>query len=165
MTFTSQPTILAPQGKVKSCGIHIVGIADQPGSDTVKEAFDGSIGLHVRDPEPFALVKAILKRGELAQGFEAFQSTGKQIAWFRAAEGATLLPKDGLIPSETPGYEMYGADPLEAMRTIVDVSIGKPFRISFKGGPDRERIYSGTAALSVDARKALQGCLAELLVR
>lgn len=162
VTFRFQPTMLAPQGLVTSCGIRFLGLGAQAGKGSEVDVVDGSIAIH---KSGFATVKAGYLIGDLANPTAAkTRASGRNISWLRVGDGAPLSPADGkVIPGEDPGYVIYSASVDDGLTSLTSMLAGSPILLSFKNAAGATAIFNGASTVDEDTRQQFLSCVDKLL--
>lgn len=162
-----QPLMYMEAGKIKGCGLRIVG-GDHRSTSDVFDMFDVSINLY---REAGAMVKLMAYSTTVAE-MKSNSAAGKVPAtakvvggWIKAEGAAATDPgKSSAVPGSDPNSILY--------RTSVDSAIAifkanlesTPVTIGLrKQGAANERVYYGKIAMSAEETEQHRSCISEML--
>lgn len=155
-----EPTILAPGGEIKGCGIRVAGVSGVLGNSDAMELVDASINVYI---DGFALVKAGLHGSSVSRAKEKPQPTGGHIEWLRIGNGKPLDTKGAKMqPADDPGYDIYGVAFEDGYQALLGFLDSKTLWVGFKTRNGISRVFSGPTKMTPDVAKQLLSCLQEM---
>lgn len=155
-----QPTILAPGGEIKGCGIRVAGVSGVAGNSDAMELVDASINVYI---DGFTLVKAGFQVSSVSRSKEKPQPSGSRIDWLRIGDGNPLDTKRSKVkPTEDAGYDMYSADFEDGYKALMGFLDSKTIWVGFKTKTGVSRVFSGPTKMTPEVAKQLLSCLQEM---
>lgn len=156
------PQMQVKAGKVLGCGFQLKAAPTQQELDGSYVMLDTSF---ILASNGITLMKGGAVKLAVKNGSVSPSNLPIQAFWAKVANNPATTPlNDKAVPSESPGYLMYGADfsagnsLIEAMLDDARIMIG----VRIKGEPV-ERIYSGEAKASEEEKQQVSQCIVELV--
>ena len=151
-----QATVVAPGGKIKGCGLRVVGITTAPVNAAGDfESVDASLSLY----EKFGLVKAGLLRSPLKPNPQ-LRVLDATVEWVRFASDEALTPLGGkVLESDSPGFLMFAVSADAGAKALARIMTSGDIWISFKDKNNALKLYSGKIQMTADVERQFSSCI------